>query len=182
MKNQAQHPIHAGAILMSQSSLLPKELQVESEQAVPGWKLLTNMDRYALDRKIRAAGWTFFSMAGQIQAIALGFDRRAASRRAIAKMLAKPKSEKMNALDIARIESKSFLGIPYTTVYASSRHIQKSIFLSSAEDVEHWDQAKLARERNRKRWGIAPALAPLKEQIARAVPVPATVAPTVVNF
>jgi hypothetical protein len=177
MKNQAPDSIHASAILINQAALLPKELQIESEQAVPGWRLLRNMDRYALDRKIRAAGWTFFSMAGQIQATAFGFDRSAASRRAIAKILAKPKSEKMNALEIARVDSKSFLGIPYTTVYASSRHIQKSIFLSFAEDVQHWDQAKLARERNRKRWGIVPALAPLRKHIVRAAP--ATAAPVV---
>ena len=166
MKNQERDIIQANAILISETALLPKELQIERLPAVPGWRLLANIDRYALDRKVRAAGWMFFSLAGQIQATAFGFDRRAASRRAIAKILAKPMSEKMNALEIARIDSKSFLGISYTTVYASSRHIQKSIFLSFAEDVQHWDQAKLARERNRKRWGIVPALAPLKEQIA----------------
>jgi hypothetical protein len=54
-------------------------------------------------------------------------------RRAIARILASPKSEGFNSLEITRMTPKRFLGVPYMSVGAQSRHIQESLFLFSAE-------------------------------------------------
>ena len=57
--------IKAGTILIEESTALPDSLQFESEQYPSGWRLVKDLDRYGLDRKIREAGWTFFFMAGE---------------------------------------------------------------------------------------------------------------------
>ena len=58
--------IKTGTILIKDGTLLPESLRFESEPCVPGWRLVTDLDGYGLDRKIREAGWTFFCLAGQL--------------------------------------------------------------------------------------------------------------------
>src|SRR6267143_202211 len=53
------------------------------------------------------------------------------------------KSGKFNSLEITRVASKRFLGLPYASVSAHSRHIQENEFLLRAKDHQEWDRAKL---------------------------------------
>ncbi|MBI3670040.1 MAG: hypothetical protein HY237_09715, partial [Acidobacteria bacterium] len=110
----------------------------------PGWRLVKNLDGYALDRKIHEAGWTFFYLAGEIKATVFGFDGQKAVRRAVKRILARLKSGKFNSLEITRVASKGFLGVRYVTVSAQSRHIQESLFLFRTKDLQDWDRARLA--------------------------------------
>jgi hypothetical protein len=101
---------------------------------VPGWRLVRDFDGYGLDREVQKTGWTFFSLAGEINATVFGNDRQKKVRRAIERILANPRSKEFNSLQIARVVSKRFLGVPYISVSAVSRHIQKSlVLLSDAE-------------------------------------------------
>jgi hypothetical protein len=110
---------------------------------VPGWRFVKKFDAYGLDREIQKSGWTFFSPAEVIQATVFGIDVQKMVCRAIERILRDPKSERFNSLEIERIVSKHILGVPYTTVYAHSRHVQKSIILFRDEDVQQWDQIKI---------------------------------------
>ena len=121
--------ITAGTILIADGTLMPDPLQFGSESYSDGWRAVKNLDGYGLDRKIREAGWTFFYMAGEIQASVFGFDREKALRRAVNRLLANLKAEKFNSLEITRVAEKRFLGLPYVTVSAHSRHIQESMVL-----------------------------------------------------
>ncbi len=136
--------IKTGTILIKEGTLLPDALQFETEPCAPGWRLVKNLDGYGLDRKIREAGWTFFCLAGEIRAAVFGFEGQKAVRGAVKRILAKLKSEKFNSLEITRVASKRFLGVPYTSVYARSRHIQESVFLFRAKDLPVREQAGLA--------------------------------------
>jgi len=136
--------IKTGAILIKEGTLLPEALRFESEPCAPGWGLVKNLDGYGLDRKIHEAGWTFFCVAGEIRATVFGFEGQKAVRRAVKRILANLKSEKFNSLEITRVASKRFLGVPYASVSARSRHIQESLFLFRAKDLQEWDRAKLA--------------------------------------
>jgi hypothetical protein len=60
--------IKTGTVLIKEGTLLPEALRFESEFCVPGWRLVTDLDGYALDREIHKAGWTFFCQAGEIKA------------------------------------------------------------------------------------------------------------------
>jgi hypothetical protein len=136
--------IKMGTILIKENTVLPKTLQFESEPCASGWRLVKNLDRCELDRKIREAGWTFFYLAGEIKATAFGFDRKKTARRAFKRILANLKLETFNSLEITRVASKRFLGVPYASVSAHSRHIQESAFLFRAKDFREWDRARLA--------------------------------------
>jgi hypothetical protein len=126
--------IKPGTILIKEGTLLPETLRLECEPCVPGWRLVRDLDGYELDREIQKTGWTFFSLAGEINGTVFGNDRQKKVRRAIERILANPRSKEFNSLQIARVVSKRFLGVPYISVSAVSRHIQKSlVLLSDAE-------------------------------------------------
>lgn len=136
--------IKTGTILIEEGALLPESLRFESEPFSKGWRLVRNLDSRGLDQKIREVGWTFFYMAGEIPATAVGFDLEKTARRAVKKVLASMKSDRLNCLEIAQVAAKRFLGLPYVTVSAHPRHIQKRMFLSYAERVAECDLAESA--------------------------------------
>ncbi len=136
--------IKTGTILIKDGTFLPDALQFESEPCATGWRLVKNLDGYGLGRKIHEAGWTFFCLAGEIKATVFGFDGQKSVRRAVKRILTNLKSEKFNGLEIAQVEANRFLGLPYASVCAHSRHIQENAFLLQAKDHQEWDRAKLA--------------------------------------
>jgi hypothetical protein len=140
--------IKTGTILIKEDTLQPETLRFESESCVPGWRLVKDLDGYGLDRKIRAAGWTFFRLAGEITATVFGIDEEKMARRAIERILMNPKLEKFNSLEITRVApvaSKRFLGVRYVTVSAHSRHIQESLLLFRAKDLQESVPSRIDR-------------------------------------
>jgi hypothetical protein len=126
--------INTGTILIKDGTFLPDALRFESEPCATGWRLVKNLDGYGLGRKISEAGWTFFCLAGEIGATVFGFDGQNTVRRAVKRILANLKSREFNSLEITRVASKRFLGLPYASVSAHSRHIQENAFLLQAKD------------------------------------------------
>jgi hypothetical protein len=125
--------IRAGTILIEDGTIFPDSVRFESEPYSTTWKSVTNLDGYDLDRQIRAAGWSFFFLAGELKASAFGSGGDKTIHRAIVRLIAKQQPEGFNCLQIARVEWKRFLGLPYLSVAAHSRHIQKSMFLSRSK-------------------------------------------------
>jgi hypothetical protein len=121
-------------ILIRESTLLPAGLAVESEVFLPGWRIVKNLDRSTLARNIEGANWNFFYLAGEIRATVLGRDRPGTLRRAVKCVLAKQERQKFNSLEITKVVSKRFLGVPFMRVTAHSRHIQQGIGLMPAKD------------------------------------------------
>jgi hypothetical protein len=135
--------INTGTILIKDGTFLPDALRFESEPCATGWRLVKNLDGDGLGRKIHEAGWTFFWLAGELGATVFGFDRQKTVRRAVKRILANLKSGEFNSLEITRVASKRFLGLPYASVSAHSRHIQGNAFLLRAKDHQEWERAKL---------------------------------------
>ena len=135
--------IDTGAILFKDGTFLPDALQFDSEPCVTDWRLVKDLDGYGLDRKIRDAGWRFFCIAGEIKAIVLGFEGQKNVRRAVKRILARMNSEKFNSLEITRVASKRFLGVPYVRVSACSRQIQESLFLFRDKDLRELGPSKI---------------------------------------
>jgi len=136
--------IKTGTILIKDGTVLPGELQFESEPCATGWRLVKNLDGHGLGQKIHEAGWSFFYQAGEIKATIFGFDGQKTVRRAVKRILANLRPDKFNGLEITQVEAKRFLGFPYASVCAHSRHIQENVFLLQAKDHREWDRAKLA--------------------------------------
>ena len=136
--------INTDTILIKEGTLLPEGLQLESDPYLKGWRLVNNLGSSGMDRKLCEVGWTFFYMAGEVNAIAFGSDSEKTTRRAVKKAIANMKSDRFNCLEISRVAAKSFLGLPYVTVAAHQRHIQKSLYLFHPKHIPEWDQARLA--------------------------------------
>src|SRR6266481_946508 len=127
--------IKSRTILIKDGTLLPADLLVESEMYAPNWKAVKGFDGFGLDPKINEANWNFFYLAGEIRATVLGRDRPGTLRRAVKCVLAKQEGQKFNSLEITKVVSKRFLGIPFMSVTAHSRHIQQGIGLVPAKDL-----------------------------------------------
>jgi hypothetical protein len=120
------HTIAAGNILVEDCTLLPNTLLLESESDSNGWAALKDA-RSTFEKVIHQAGWTFFFMAGEIKATVFGFDRQKALSEALKRLIAQVKSQRCNTIEITRVTSKSFLRVPYVSVYAHPRHLQESM-------------------------------------------------------
>jgi hypothetical protein len=63
-----------GMILIKDDALLPESPQFESDPYLKGWRLVKNLGSSGMDRKLSKAGWAFFYMAGEVNAMAFGSD------------------------------------------------------------------------------------------------------------
>ena len=117
-------PIVDGTLLIEENTLLPGRTPNDTQPIGNGWTRITN--NLALERKLAAAGWTFFFMAGTIQATVFGFDRDLLIVTAVRRLLARVAPQRCNCLEIDQIVMRSFCGIPSVTVMAHSRHIQQA--------------------------------------------------------
>ena len=108
-------------------------LGLESEPCSGEWSLLKVLDGFALDRKIHAAGWNFFFMAAEVKVMFFGSLGAAKIQKALKRILETVKPQQFNGLEVTEIVAKRFLGVPYVTVSAHSRHMQQSCYLDSAE-------------------------------------------------
>jgi hypothetical protein len=142
--------IKAGTVFIEEGTPLPDSLNFESKPYSNGWRSVKNLNGYGLDRKIREAGWTLFDLA-QIKASVFGFDREKAARRALDRVLANVKSDNFNSLEISQVTAKRFLGLPYVTVSAHARHLQKSMFLLHDKRLAKRNQARLVYSRSDRR-------------------------------
>ena len=143
----APDKISSGTILIREGTALPEALPFKSEPYASGWRLVKDLDGDGLGRKIQEVGWAFFCLAGEISVTVFGIDEEKMVRRAVARILARLKSDRFNSLEITQVAptaSKRFLGVTYVTVSARSRHIHEGPFLFRAQDVQEPDRAKLA--------------------------------------
>ena len=124
----------SGTTLIRENTLLPAGLTIESEVFLPGWRVAKNLDGSALARNVESANWNFFYLAGESRALVFGRDRSGTLRKAVKRILAKQEKQ-FNSLEITKVVSKRFLGIPFMlSVAAHSRHIQQGICLVPAKD------------------------------------------------
>src|ERR1700745_2818442 len=135
--------INTGTILFKDETLLPDAMQFDSEPCATGWRLVKNLEGYELNRRIHDAGWRFFCIAGEIKSSVFGLEGPKTVREAVKRMLARLKADKFNSLQITRVVSKRFLGVPYVSVTACSRHIQESLILLRDKDFRKLGPSKI---------------------------------------
>lgn len=125
--------VQVGTILLKEWPGMPQLIGFESEPGWGEWSMVKVPDAFTLDRKIHAAGWNFFFIAAEVKAMSFGSLRAAKVQSALKRILAKVKRQHFNGLEVTTIVARHFLGIPYVTVSAHSRHMQHSCSLDSAE-------------------------------------------------
>jgi hypothetical protein len=75
----------------------------------------------------------FFFMAAEVKARFFGVLGAAKIQSALRRILGKVKQQQFNGLEVTGIVAGHFLGVPYVTVSAYSRHIQQSCYLDGIE-------------------------------------------------
>jgi hypothetical protein len=125
--------VQVGAILIKEQPLMTQLPDLESEPYSGNWSLVKVLDGFALDRKIRAAGWNFFFMAAEVKVIFFGALGAKKIQNALKRILMRVRSQNFNSLEVTGIVAKRFLGVPYAVVSAHSRHVQQSCYLDSVE-------------------------------------------------
>jgi hypothetical protein len=116
--------IEAGSIFIDGDARLPNSDLLQREPHASGWSQVTSV-RSTFGKEIPGAGWTFFFMAGEIKTTVFGFDRAKALATALSRLIASVKDQKCNCIEITEITDKSFLKLPYVSVSAHGRHLQK---------------------------------------------------------
>ena len=125
--------VQVGAILMKEWPGMPQLVGFEVESGWGEWSMVKVPDAFTFDRKIHAAGWNFFFMAAEVKAMFFGSLGAAKVQSALKRILAQVKPQHFNGLEVTAIAARHFLGVPYVTVSAHSRHLQHSCNLDSAE-------------------------------------------------
>jgi hypothetical protein len=123
--------IRIGTILMQDRPLMSQRLGLQPDSYSGRWSVIRALNGFSLDRKVRAAGWNSFFMAGTITASAFGSIKEGSVRTALQRIFSKVRAEDFNCLEVTGIVARRFLGVPYVTVSAHSRHLQQGSFLDN---------------------------------------------------
>jgi hypothetical protein len=143
--------VQVGSILVKESPLMPELLGLEIVPYSGNWNLVRTLEGFALDRKIRGAGWNFFFMAAEVKEMFFGALETKKIHKALRRIFGKVRQQPFNALEVTGIVKKRFLGVPYTIVSAHSRHIQRSCYLNAQNErwtspVATWERSQFERE------------------------------------
>lgn len=119
--------ITPGTLLVEKGTPVPQFFSIGTESYPNAWtQVSTNHGFPEFEKELAAAGWTFFLMAGEIRTMAFGFNRQKMMDAALKRLMTNVRQQKCNCLEIDAIATHSFLGMPYVSVSAHSRRIQKS--------------------------------------------------------
>jgi hypothetical protein len=123
--------IQSGTMMIREGFLLPDSAHLGSHGYSERWRRVLELDSFDFDRKLRAAGWHLFFIAGEWKVIALGWGA-AAIRRGVQRLLNSGRKNHVNCMEITQVTSSHFLGFPYVAIRASRFHIQKDAVLRSS--------------------------------------------------
>ncbi len=125
--------VQVGTIFIKEWPGMTQLLQLETEPCSENWSLVKTQEGVSLDRKIHAAGWNFLFMAAEVKVMFFGVQGATKIQNAVRRILAKVKPQHFNGLEVTGIVASHFLGVPYVTVSAHSRHMQQGCYLDSSE-------------------------------------------------
>lgn len=124
--------IQTGTIMVQPSEGL-RCLGIESEPYHGSWQSLAILESSGLDQKLHDSGWKFFYMADELKTVVPAWGGQTTLRRGIKRLLAQTRLQHFNCLEVTHVLRKRFLGIPYLSVAAHSRHIQQGARIHSVE-------------------------------------------------
>ena len=126
--------VQVGTVLIGEESPhMAEVLALQSEPYFGNWSVLKVLDSFTLDRKVHAARWNFLFMADEVKSSFVGAIGESKIKEALRQIARKVKHQNFNCLEVTAIVAKLFLGVPYATVSAHSRHIQQSYRLDTLE-------------------------------------------------
>lgn len=128
--------IQAGTIMVQPSEGL-RSLGIESEPYCESWQSLGVSESLGLARKVRDSGWKLFYMAEELKTAVPAWGGQKTLRQGVKRLLSHARLQHFNCLELTHMRKKRFLGIPYVSIAAHSRHLQQgSQIRSLAQRVE----------------------------------------------
>jgi len=134
--------IRVGTLLLRDGTKIPKALAVTTERYSAGWSFITKSTSAQLNTNVESVGWTLFYMAGEIHTRSFGFDNLSRTGRAVAKVINAVRRDTCNCLEITALKRGSFLGLPYTSLIAHSRHIQLGRSFENPSSMPQHDRSR----------------------------------------
>jgi hypothetical protein len=120
--------IKRGTILMEGDAVHPQCFQTEESSYPDAWMAVKhNLTFRELEKELSTTGWTFFYMANAIRTMAFGFDPAKMLHAALGRLIRSAKQQNCNCLEIDGVATHSFLWVPYVSISAHPRHIQKGM-------------------------------------------------------
>jgi hypothetical protein len=148
----APEPISPGSVLFKSGTVFPPTLGLKLKP-VGSWDLVRGHDGFAVDRKLRTAGWQLFFMVPALEASAIGVDTRKTFDTALRKITRAVDERGFNALEVTAIKRWRWLGLHYVRITAHPRHVRNSPFLRDLNPhhypVGRWDFKRIFTVRNR---------------------------------
>src|SRR5438876_11921760 len=95
--------IQVGTVLINDSPLITRYYGLESEACSGSWSIVKSLDGFGLDRKIHAAGWNFYFIAGGVKETILGAGVAKKIENALGRILGKVQQQHFNVLDVTGI-------------------------------------------------------------------------------
>src|SRR5436305_6934886 len=141
--------IRVGTMLLRDGTKIPKALAVTTERYSACWSFITRSTSAQLNTNVESVGWTLFYMAGEIQSRSFGFNDLSRTDRAVAKVINAVKRDSCNCLEVIALKRGSFLGLPYTSLIAHSRHIQRGRAFENSSPTpqpERWRPLELLHD------------------------------------
>jgi hypothetical protein len=130
--------VQVGTIFIENRPLIMRPLNLESESYSGTWGVLQSLTSSSLDQKVRGAGWSCVSLAGEVKATVFGALAAKNIRRALKQIFLKVRKPDFNCLEVTKIAEGRFLGMPCTTVWANSRHIQQGSIMELADEHKNF--------------------------------------------
>ncbi len=126
--------VQVGSILIENRPLILRALDLQSESYSGTWGVLSSLTSSTLSKKVRDVGWKCAPPADEVKATVFGALAAKNIRKALKQIFLKVREPDFNCLEVTKIVEDRFFGLPRTTVFAHSRHIQQgSIMEFSAE-------------------------------------------------
>jgi hypothetical protein len=126
-------------MMIRQGFVLPEFAQMESLSYSKTWRTVTGLDSFAVDRKLRSAGYRLFFIVGELSVSEFGWGTSAV-RRAVKRILSRGRKSNMNCMQIRQVRHSRVLGFPFVNVRGCLFHIQKDAFLASNAQRESEQQ------------------------------------------
>jgi hypothetical protein len=120
--------IQSGTVLIQTDAARPDCFQAGEEECPSAWTSLRNtLGPLELEAELSRTGWTFFYLANRLRSTAFGFDPVKRLAGALRSIVGSVRQQGCNSVQIDAVETRSFLGLPYVTVSAHPRHVQKGM-------------------------------------------------------
>jgi hypothetical protein len=111
---------------------MPDSWPLQAEPGLSDWVSVGKLHRSRLEASLHKAGWTFFYLAGEIRATVFGLNEQGTVCKAVKRLITNVKARDLNCLEITRVATSTFLGVPYASVAGHARHIQEGLVLPRA--------------------------------------------------